>query len=82
MAQKPAIRIEGLRTQFGKNVIHKDLALEVRQGEILGLVGGSGSGKSVLLNTIIGLRRPNAGRIEVLGQRIDDADDIPGNPLA
>lgn len=74
MAQKPAIRIEGLRTQFGKNVIHKDLALEVRQGEILGLVGGSGSGKSVLLNTIIGLRRPNAGRIEVLGQRIDDAD--------
>src|SRR5699024_10876526 len=47
---------------------------EVRRGEILGLVGGSGSGKSVLLNTIIGLRRPDAGQLEVLGQRIDNAD--------
>jgi len=72
--QEPAIRIQGLLTQFGQNVIHKDLSLDVRRGEILGLVGGSGTGKSVLLNTIIGLRRPNAGRIEVLGQRVDDAD--------
>ena len=74
MEQGPAIRIEGLRTQFGRNVIHENLALEVRRGEILGLVGGSGSGKSVLLNTIIGLRRPDAGQLEVLGQRIDNAD--------
>lgn len=74
MTRQPVIRIEGLLTQFGSNVIHKDLALEVRRGEILGLVGGSGSGKSVLLNTIIGLRRPNAGRVEVLGHRVDQAD--------
>src|SRR5690625_7177838 len=73
MTRQPVIRIEGLLTQFGSNVIHKDLALEVRRGEILGLVGGSGSGKSVLLNTIIGVRRPNAGRVGVLGHRVDQA---------
>lgn len=74
MEQDPAIRIEGLLTQFGSNVIHKDLDLSVRRGEILGLVGGSGSGKSVLMNTIIGLRRPNAGSIEVLGQKVERAN--------
>ena len=74
MEQDPAIRIKGLLTQFGSNVIHKDLDLNVRRGEILGLVGGSGSGKSVLMNTIIGLRRPNAGSIEVLGQNVDQAN--------
>jgi phospholipid/cholesterol/gamma-HCH transport system ATP-binding protein len=61
------IKITGLRTQFGSNVIHDGLDLEVRRGEVLGIVGGSGSGKSVLLNTIIGLNRPAAGTIEVFG---------------
>lgn len=74
MEHGPAIRIEGLLTRFGSTVVHQDLDLEVQRGEVLGLVGGSGSGKSVLLNTIIGLRRPDDGRIEVLGQRIDQAD--------
>lgn len=74
MAAQSVIHVEGLLTQFGSNVIHQDLELEVQRGEILGLVGGSGTGKSVLLNTIIGLRRPNAGRIEVLGHRVDNAD--------
>lgn len=63
-----AIRVEGLRTQFGSNVIHDDLAFDVLRGEIMGVVGGSGSGKSVLLRTIIGLNHAAAGRIEVLGQ--------------
>jgi phospholipid/cholesterol/gamma-HCH transport system ATP-binding protein len=63
------IRISGLRTQFGSNVIHDDLDLDVRRGEVLGVVGGSGSGKSVLLNTIIGLNQPAAGSIEVLGTK-------------
>ncbi len=63
----PAIRIRGLRTQFGLNVIHKDLDLDVRQGEIIGVVGGSGTGKSVLLRTIIGLIKPVEGHIEILG---------------
>ena len=61
------IRVSGLQTRFGANVIHDELDLEVRRGEVLGLVGGSGSGKSVLLRTIIGLMRPAAGEIEVLG---------------
>ena len=49
-----AIHVEGLRTQFGPVVVHDDLDLKVRKGEVLGVVGGSGTGKSVLLRTIIG----------------------------
>lgn len=63
------IKITVLRTQFGSHVIHDGLDLEVRRGEVLGIVGGSGSGKSVLLNTIIGLNRPAAGTIEVFGTK-------------
>ncbi len=62
-----AIHVRGLRTQFGSHVVHDDLELAVRRGEVLGIVGGSGTGKSVLLRTIIGLNRPAAGEIEVLG---------------
>ncbi len=69
----PAVRVRGLRTQFGQQVVHEELDLDVRTGEILGIVGGSGSGKSVLMRSIIGLRRPDAGRIEVLG--VDAASD-------
>ncbi len=64
----PAIEVRGLRTQFGSQVIHHGLDFLVEPGEIMGVVGGSGSGKSVLLRTIIGLIRPAAGRISVLGQ--------------
>ena len=64
---RPIIRVEGLSNRFGEQVVHEDLALEVRPGEILGIVGGSGTGKSVLMRSILGLRRPDAGRIEVLG---------------
>ncbi len=63
-----AISIRGLRNQFGQQVIHDGLDLDVRRGEVLGVVGGSGTGKSVLLRTIVGLNRPKAGTIIVLGQ--------------
>lgn len=63
-----AIRVRGLRTAFGPVVVHDNLDLDVRRGEILGIVGGSGTGKSVLLRTIIGLNRAAAGKIEVLGE--------------
>ena len=63
------IRVEGLRTQFGSTVIHDGLDLAVHRGEVLGIVGGSGTGKSVLLNTLVGLNWPAAGTIEVLGTR-------------
>jgi len=62
-AEGPAIEVRGLRTQFGDHVVHENLDLDVRRGEVLGVVGGSGSGKSVLLNTIIGLRQPDAGSV-------------------
>ncbi|HLI13987.1 MAG TPA: ATP-binding cassette domain-containing protein [Alphaproteobacteria bacterium] len=68
MTAPPVIRIRGLVTRFGRQVIHDGLDLDVRRGEVMGVVGGSGTGKSVLLRTIIGLNRPAGGRIEVLGQ--------------
>jgi phospholipid/cholesterol/gamma-HCH transport system ATP-binding protein len=64
------IRIRGLVTGFGRKVIHDHLDLDVRRGEVLGVVGGSGSGKSVLLRAIIGLIAPREGTIEVLGRVI------------
>ena len=62
------IEIEGLRNSFGEQVIHEDLSMTVNRGEILGVVGGSGSGKSVLMRSIIGLQIPDAGTIEVFGK--------------
>ena len=61
------IDVQGLRNAFGDNVIHNNLDLQVRRGEVIGIVGGSGTGKSVLLRTILGLKKPDAGRIEVFG---------------
>lgn len=63
----PIIRVRGLVNRFGEQVVHDGLDLDVRRGEIIGVVGGSGSGKSVLMRSIIGLRTPNAGAIDVLG---------------
>lgn len=72
-----AIRVRGLDNRFDTQVVHEGLDLDVRRGEVLGVVGGSGSGKSVLMRSIIGLRRPDAGEIEVLGvdARSEDPDD-------
>jgi phospholipid/cholesterol/gamma-HCH transport system ATP-binding protein len=70
MASPNVIEVRGLRNQFGTQVVHDDLDLDVRQGEILGVVGGSGTGKSVLLRSIVGLQIPRAGRIELLGKQI------------
>lgn len=68
-----AIEVRGLRSQFGDHVVHDNLDLTVRRGEILGIVGGSGSGKSVLLNSIVGLKRPEAGTVRVLNQEVGAA---------
>ncbi|WP_281300369.1 MULTISPECIES: ABC transporter ATP-binding protein [unclassified Iodidimonas] len=62
------VSVRGLRNQFGSLVVHDGLDLDLRRGEILGVVGGSGTGKSVLLHSIIGLHKPNAGKIEVFGR--------------
>lgn len=66
------IRIRGLTTAFGTNVVHENLDLDVQRGEILGVVGGSGTGKSVLMRAIIGLQPVRAGTIEVFGQNVSD----------
>jgi phospholipid/cholesterol/gamma-HCH transport system ATP-binding protein len=67
-ALTPAIRVRGLVNAFGPQVVHEDLDLDVRRGEILGVVGGSGTGKSVLMRAILSLRPPQAGAIEVFGR--------------
>lgn len=66
-ASQAVIEVRRLRTQFGHTVVHEDVNLTVCQGEIFALVGGSGSGKSVLLREIIQLQRPSAGSIRVFG---------------
>lgn len=70
-----AICIRGLRNSFGPQVVHENLDLDVRKGEILGVVGGSGTGKSVLMRSIIGLQVPDQGEITVFGQRTTGEED-------
>jgi phospholipid/cholesterol/gamma-HCH transport system ATP-binding protein len=71
-----AIRVRGLTTRFGEQVIHEGLELDVRRGEILGVVGGSGTGKSVLMRSIIGLQTPQEGDITVFGEQMVGGGDI------
>ena len=65
--RKAIIEVRGVVNRFGTQVVHDDLDLDVYRGEILGIVGGSGTGKSVLLRSIVGLNRPAAGSIRVFG---------------
>jgi phospholipid/cholesterol/gamma-HCH transport system ATP-binding protein len=69
----PAIEVKDLRSEFGDNLVHDGLSLTVNRGEVMGVVGGSGAGKSVLLNTIIGLRQPQGGTVSVFGQELEHA---------
>ena len=75
------IRVSGLDNDFGEQVVHHDLGLEVRRGEILGVVGGSGTGKSVLMRSIIGLQTPQAGEIEVFGENVATLDAAEAKDL-
>ena len=72
------IVIAGLRNSFGSQVVHEGLDLKVRRGEVLGVVGGSGSGKSVLMRSVIGLQVPDEGSIEVFGHEIIGANPEDG----
>ncbi|HXA35668.1 MAG TPA: ATP-binding cassette domain-containing protein [Steroidobacteraceae bacterium] len=76
-AAVPVIRVRGLVSRFGAQVIHDALDMDVQPNEIFGIVGGSGTGKSVLLRTILGLRAPDAGTVELYGkdlQQLSAAD--------
>jgi len=66
----PIISVRGVVNKFGRQVVHDGVDLDVYAGEVLGIVGGSGSGKSVLLRTMLGLHRPNAGEVLIQGKNI------------
>lgn len=68
MSEAPVIEVRGLVNRFGLQVVHDGLDMEVHAGEVFGIVGGSGSGKSVLLRTILGLHRPQAGEVRLRGR--------------
>lgn len=68
MIDTPAISIRGLRTQFGRTVIHDGVDLDIVRGEVMGVVGASGSGKSVLMRAVIGLVTPTAGTVRIFGK--------------
>jgi phospholipid/cholesterol/gamma-HCH transport system ATP-binding protein len=77
----PIISVHGLTNSFGEAVIHDGLDLEVRRGEILGVVGGSGTGKSVLMRSIIGLQRPDAGEVHVFDEPMLDRNEAELQPI-
>ncbi len=76
-ADAPIIRVRGVVNRFGEQLVHDGIDLEVRRGEILGVVGGSGTGKSVLMRSILALRSPDEGEIEVLG--VDTSSEDPSD---
>ncbi len=69
---QPLIKVSHVKNQFGKQVVHEDVDFEVRKGEILGVVGGSGSGKSVLLRTMTGLHNPTSGGVTIQGKKVSE----------
>ena len=75
MTGQTIISIRGLKNSFGDQLVHDGIDLDVRRGEILGVVGGSGTGKSVLMRSVIGLQKPDAGEIHVLGESMIDRDE-------
>lgn len=72
LKSQTVIQVRELCNRFGSQVIHENLELDVMTGEILGVVGGSGTGKTVLLRTIVGLNRPSSGHIRVFGQDLQE----------
>jgi phospholipid/cholesterol/gamma-HCH transport system ATP-binding protein len=70
VSSQPVISVRGIVNRFGAQVVHDGVDFDVYRGEVFGIVGGSGSGKTVLLRTLLGLRRPDAGRVEVEGRDI------------
>jgi len=74
-ASAPPVEVRGLVSRFGDHLVHDGLDLTVQRGEVIGVVGGSGAGKSVLLRTLIGLKRPDGGEVRVFGQDVHHVSD-------
>jgi phospholipid/cholesterol/gamma-HCH transport system ATP-binding protein len=75
MTGEPIVRARGIVNRFGAQQVHDRISLDIAPGEIIGIAGGSGSGKSVLLKTLTGLHRPNAGEVLLDGKKIDAIDE-------
>ena len=73
--RSPPVEVRGLVSRFGDYVVHDGLDLTVQRGEVMGLVGGSGAGKSVLLRTLIGLKPPDGGQVKVFGEDVHTASE-------
>lgn len=78
MSEEIAIKVRGLTTAYGAHTVHEGLDLDVMKGEVLGVIGPSGTGKSVLLRAIVGLKPPETGTVEVFDQNVTDlsGDDL------
>lgn len=70
MSGEPVIRLDGVGTRFGSQVVHRDLTLSLYRGQILGIVGKSGGGKTTLMREMIGLQQPSEGEVYLFGQRL------------
>lgn len=75
-AGETVIEVRGLVNKFGKSVVHNGLDIDLMRGEVLGVVGASGTGKSVLLRSIVGLQKPNAGSVKVFGTDVLKGDMV------
>lgn len=82
MAMDAVITLNNLCTQFGSHKVHTDLNLEIRQGEVFAIAGGSGSGKSVLLKEMVLLQKPTSGLIEIFGKNTATLNDDEVHTLA
>ncbi|GAB5458483.1 MAG: ABC transporter ATP-binding protein [Henriciella sp.] len=72
MSEEVAIKVRGLKTAYGAHIVHEHLDLDVVPGEVIGVIGPSGTGKSVLLRAIVGLKRPEQGSVQVFGREVTD----------
>ncbi len=72
---EPVISVRGIVNRFGKQIVHDGLDADIRTGEVFGIVGGSGSGKSVLLRTMLGLQKPAGGSVRIEGQEVTTQSD-------
>lgn len=79
--RQAVIEVRGLENRFGDHVVHQNLDMDVWRGEVLGIVGGSGTGKSVLLRTIVGLNKPAQGSIKVLGTDVIHGTEAERNAV-
>jgi phospholipid/cholesterol/gamma-HCH transport system ATP-binding protein len=75
MTAEPIIRLEHIRIQFGSLVVHRDVSLSIPEGQVVTILGPSGTGKTLLLKTIIGLLKPDSGNVRVFGQELCNLDE-------